>query len=173
MKGAPRPHLSTPGSPNLRLAHGSVRCLCVSVRAHQIPRLRVCVCARVCVCVWGGEFTKSLGCVCACACVLLRSDPEPAGGRRRSMDAPMGLPPNSTPRVLARTTTTATRVRVHLVGQSALDWCVIKVYPPPTPAHPPARPSQVKRRCVLSTDETLDDRDDHPTSARTLRGRRR
>ena len=44
VKGAPRPPLSTPGSPNPRLAHGPVRCLCVSVRVHQIPRLRVCVC---------------------------------------------------------------------------------------------------------------------------------
>ena len=48
--GAPRPQLSTPGSPNPRLAHGPVRCLCVSARVHQIPRLPVCVCARVCVC---------------------------------------------------------------------------------------------------------------------------
>ena len=50
----------------------------------------------------------------------------------------MGLPPNSTSRVLARTTTTTTRVRVHLVGQSALDWRVIKVYPPQprTPTRP-------------------------------------
>ena len=76
VKGAPRPHLSTPGSPNPRLAHGPVRCLCVSVRVHQIPRLRVCVCARVCVCVCVcvGEFTKSLGCVCVCVCTFaLRS----------------------------------------------------------------------------------------------------
>ena len=51
VKGAPRPLLSTPGSPNPRLAHGPVRCLCVNVRVHQIPRLRVCVCARACVCV--------------------------------------------------------------------------------------------------------------------------
>ena len=65
VKGAPRPQLSTPGSPNPRLAHGPVRCLCVSVRVHQIPRLRVCVCVCVGVC----EFTKSLVCVCACACV--------------------------------------------------------------------------------------------------------
>jgi len=83
VKGAPRPPMSTPGSPNPRLAHGPVRCLCVSVRVHQIPRLRVCVC--VCVCVGVCEFTKSLVCVCACACVCLRSDPEPASGRRRSM----------------------------------------------------------------------------------------
>ena len=44
VKGAPRPQLSTPGSPNPRLAHGPVRCLCVSARVHQVPRLRVCVC---------------------------------------------------------------------------------------------------------------------------------
>ena len=66
VKGAPRPPMSTPGSPNPRLAHGPVRCLCVSVRVHQIPRLRVCVCVCVCVCVGMCEFTKSLVCVCAC-----------------------------------------------------------------------------------------------------------
>ena len=77
VKGAPRPQLSTPGSPNPRLAHGPVRCLCVSARVHQIPRLRVCVCARVCVCVCVGEFTKSLVCVCACACVLCAQIPNP------------------------------------------------------------------------------------------------
>ena len=57
VKGAPRPLLSTPGSPNPRLAHGPVRCLCVSVRVHQIPRLRVCACARVCSAVCGGGVT--------------------------------------------------------------------------------------------------------------------
>ena len=65
-------------------------CVCVRVRVGVCACARVCVwggeftkslvcvcaCARVCVCV--GEFTKSLVCVCACACVLLRSDPEPA-----------------------------------------------------------------------------------------------
>ena len=66
VKGAPRPLLSTPGSPNPRLAHGPVRCLCVSVRVHQIPRLRVCVRARVCV--------------CACACVLCAQIPNPQAG---------------------------------------------------------------------------------------------
>ena len=52
----------------------------MSARVHQVPRLRVCVC------VCARKFTKSLLCVCACACVLctLRSDPEPASGRRRS-----------------------------------------------------------------------------------------
>jgi hypothetical protein len=90
-------------------------------------------------------------CVCVCVCTL-RSDPEPASGRRRSMDAPMGLPPNSTPRVLARTTTTTTRVRVHLVGQSALDWRVIKVYPPPTPpTHPPDPPKSNAFVCSQPT----------------------
>ena len=60
VKGAPQPQLSTPGSRNPRLAHGPVRCLCVSARVHQVARLHVCVC------------------VCT-----LRSDPEPAGGRRQ------------------------------------------------------------------------------------------
>ena len=68
------------------------------------------------------------------------------------MDAPMGLPPNSTPRVVTRTTTTTTRVRVHLVGQSALDWRVIKVYPPPaSPTHPPDPPKSNARVCRQPT----------------------
>ena len=94
VKGAPRPQLSTPVSPNPRLAHGPVRCLCVSARVHQVPRLRVCACAHVCVCmcvcvcvcVCAREFTKSLVPrlhVCVCVCTL-RSNPEPASGRRRS-----------------------------------------------------------------------------------------
>ena len=60
VKGAPRPLLSTPGSPNPRLAHGPVRCLCVSVRVHQIPRLNVCVCALVCVCACAWVFFSPL-----------------------------------------------------------------------------------------------------------------
>ena len=43
--GAPRPQLSTPGLPNLRLAHGPVRCLCVSaailLAGHFRTRMRV------------------------------------------------------------------------------------------------------------------------------------
>ena len=82
VKGTPRPQLSTPGSPNPRLAHGLVRCLCVSARVHQIlvcvyVRVRACVC----VCVWCvGEFTKSFVCVCACACVLCAQIPNPRAG---------------------------------------------------------------------------------------------
>ena len=88
VKGAPRPPMSTPGSPNPRLAHGPVRCLCVSVRVHQIPRLRVCAC--VCVCGWVCASSRNPSSACVrvrvyVACVRLRSDPEPANGRRRSM----------------------------------------------------------------------------------------
>ena len=67
-----------------RLAHGPVRCLCVSARVHQIPRLRVCVYVCVCVCVCVGELTKSLVCVCACAYILYAqiSNPRAGGGNR-------------------------------------------------------------------------------------------
>ena len=84
----------------------------------------------------------------------------------------MGLPPESTPRVLAHTTTTTTRVRVHLVVQSALDWRLIKVQSPTPPTRTrPDLPSRTPG--APSTDETLDDKDDRPTSTRTLLGRRR
>jgi len=63
VKGAPRPPMSTPGSPNPRLAHGPVRCLCVSVRVHQIPRLRVCAC--VCVCGWVCASSRNPSSACA------------------------------------------------------------------------------------------------------------
>ena len=80
VKGAPRPQLSTPGSPNPRLAHGPVRCLCVSVRVHQIPRLRVCVCVCVCVCVWvcASSRNPSSACarvVCVWGCVRVHEIP--------------------------------------------------------------------------------------------------
>ena len=107
----------------------------------------VCVCAR--------EFTKSLVCVCACACVLCAQIPNPQAGGGDRRNAPMGMPPNSTPRVLARATTTTTRVRVPLVGQSALDWRVIKVHPPqpriPTrPTHPSRTPV-----CAVNRRDTI------------------
>ena len=72
VKGAPRPPMSTPGSPNPRLAHGPVRCLCVSVRVHQIPRLRVCACVCVCVggCVRVHEIPRLRVCVCVCTFAL-------------------------------------------------------------------------------------------------------
>ena len=73
VKGAPRPFLSTPGSPNPRLAHGPVRCLCVSVRVHQIPRLHVCVCARMCACVWASSLSPSAACVRVRVYFALRS----------------------------------------------------------------------------------------------------
>ena len=73
VKGVRRPLLSTPGSPNPWLAHGPVRCLCVSVRVHQIPRLRVCVCARACVCVWASSLSPSAACVRVRVYFALRS----------------------------------------------------------------------------------------------------
>ena len=84
--GTPTVSLSTPGSPNPRLSTRPCALLVCECASSPNPS-SACVRVRVCVCVCVGvcEFTKSLVCVCTCACVRLRSDPEPASGRRRSM----------------------------------------------------------------------------------------
>jgi len=98
VKGAPRPLMSPPGSPNPRLAHGPVRCLCVSVRVHQIPRLRVCVCVCVCVCVWVCASSRNPSSACArvvCVWGCVRGPHVASLVRRSSGGAQAGQEPST------------------------------------------------------------------------------